>query len=213
MQEYSDISVLFLDIGGVLLTNGWDHDTRRQAAETFGLDYDEMSDRHAMTFDAYERGAITLDEYLRRVVFCRERDFTVAQFKEFMFSRSQRLGANIETFARIAEINDLRVGSINNEGRELNLHRIHKFQLTDLIEFFISSCFTGFRKPDEGIYRLALDISQVEPHRAVYIDDREMFVEVASGMGIRGIWHEDIDKTCEALSQIGLRLTEPWFAV
>src|SRR5512133_357894 len=198
------ITVLFLDVGGVLLTNGWDRAMRQRAAARFGIDYDEMNERHNMTFDTYERGLITLDEYLRRAVFHRARDFTIEEFRDFMLGQSQPLGENIRVFKEIADANGLRVGAINNEGRELNLYRIQKFGLADLIEFFISSCFVRFRKPDRDIFQLALDIAQIGPQCAVYIDDRPMFVEIAGEMGIRGIVHESMETTCKALAEMGL---------
>ncbi|MGE5297387.1 MAG: HAD family hydrolase [Solirubrobacterales bacterium] len=205
MDNSSKITTMFLDIGGVLLTNGWDHRMRRRAAEKFGLDYDEFNDRHQMTFDTYERGLITLEEYLRRSVFHRKRDFTIEQFREFMFDQSAPLGDNIHAFEQIAVANDLTVAALNNEGRELNVFRIQKFALNDLCDFFISSCFVRFRKPDRDIFQLALDIAQVRPEHAVYIDDRQMFVEIAADVGIRGFLHEDMETTCKKLAEMGLR--------
>jgi putative hydrolase of the HAD superfamily len=200
------ISVLFLDIGGVLLTNGWDHKTRQQAARDFELDYEEMNDRHGMTFDAYERGLLSLNDYLKRVVFYQERSFTLEQFTEYMFSRSQPIDHNVTFFQRVTEVNGLKVGAISNEGRELTVHRIRTFGLTRLIEFFISSCFVHFRKPDEGIYRLALDIAQVPPERAAYVDDRAMFVEIARNLGIRSIHYRGLEETRRALERLGLEV-------
>jgi len=201
-----DIRVLFLDIGGVLLTNGWDRAMRQRAAEEFGLDLEEMNERHNLTFDTYERGLLSLDEYLGRVVFYRDRAFTPEQFKDYMFRQSQPIGDNIEVFRRVAGANRLRVGSINNEGRELAIHRICEFHLTELIEFFITSSFVHFRKPDADIFRLALDIAQVPPEGAVYVEDRPMFVEVARDLGIRSIHHENLEKTLRALAGVGLEV-------
>jgi putative hydrolase of the HAD superfamily len=206
MATSSHISVLFLDIGGVLLTNGWDHDMRQRAAHQFGLDYEEMNERHSMTFDTYERGLLSLDNYLKRVIFYRQRDFSPEEFKEFMFSRSQTLGDNIGFFRELAKVNKLRVAAISNEGRELTVHRIRRFHLTELIEFFISSCFVHYRKPDEGIYRLALDIAQVAPQEAVYVDDRTMFVEIAESLGIRSFYYQNLDETRRQLERIGLKV-------
>jgi putative hydrolase of the HAD superfamily len=206
MKDELDTSVMFLDIGGVLLTNGWDHHMRQQAAEEFGLDYEEMNDRHSMTFDTYERGLLSLDEYLDRVVFHKPRSFSSQQFKEYMFGRSQAIDDNIAFFREVAHANGLRVGTISNEGRELTVYRIRTFHLTDLIDFFVSSCFVHFRKPDEEIYRLALDIAQVPPERALYIDDRAMFAEIAEGLGIRSIHHESLGQTRRALEKAGLDL-------
>jgi putative hydrolase of the HAD superfamily len=203
-----DISVLFLDIGGLLLTNGWDRAMRRRAAETFELDFDEMNERHNLTFDTYERGLLSLDNYLQRVVFYCRRPFTPEQFKTFMFEQSQLLGDNLELLRRIADAYGLQVAAISNEGRELATHRIGKFHLVDFMDFFIISSFVRFRKPDEDIFRLALDIAQVSPEQAVFIDDRLMFAEVAQSLGIRSIYHEDLDQTLAALDRVGLPLPQ-----
>jgi putative hydrolase of the HAD superfamily len=208
MNESLDISVLFLDIGGVLLTNGWDRAMRRRAADAFDLDPEETNERHHLTFDTYERGLLSLDDYLKRVIFYQPRSFTVEQFKEYMFAQSQALGDNMGVFKKIAKAHGLRVGAINNEGRELAVYRIRKFHLGDLIDFFVSSSFVHYRKPDEDIYRLALDIAQVPPERSVYVDDRQMFVEVAQGLGIQSIYHKDLTQTCKALEEMGLGLPE-----
>jgi putative hydrolase of the HAD superfamily len=208
MQNSSGITVLFLDVGGVLLTNGWDRKMRQRAAEKFGLDTEEMNERHHLTFDAYERGLLSLDEYLTRVVFYEDRPFTPEQFWEYMFRQSQPIDDNVAAFKRIAEANALRVGAINNEGRELAIYRIREFHLTDLMNSFITSSFVHFRKPDADIFRLALDIAQVSPEHAVYVEDRLLFVEVARGLGIRSIHHETMGKTCKALRDLGLAIPE-----
>ena len=205
MKESLGIRVLFLDIGGVLLTNGWDSQTRRRAGEQFGLDLEEMDERHHLTFDTYERGLLSLDEYLRRVVFYQDRTFTPEQFKEYMFRQSQPLNDNIEVFGQIAKANGLRVGSINNEGRELAIHRIREFRLTELITFFITSSFVHFRKPDADMFRLALDIAQVPPEQTVYVEDRLMFVEIARELGIHSIHHKSLEETLAALADMGLK--------
>jgi putative hydrolase of the HAD superfamily len=206
MKNRADISVLFLDIGGLLLTNGWDRRMRRRAAEEFQLDFDEMNERHNLTFDTYERGLLSLDEYLRRVVFHVKRAFTPERFKAFMFDQSRPLDGNIETFRKMADAHDLKVCAISNEGRELAVHRIRAFHLSEFIDIFILSSFVHFRKPDEDIYRLALDIAQVAPEHAVYIDDRLLFVEVAQSLGIPSIYHEHLEQTLTALAQIGLEV-------
>jgi putative hydrolase of the HAD superfamily len=91
MKRTIPITTLFLDIGGVLLTDGWVHEYRKLAARTFNLDLEEMENRHHLTFDTYEEGKLTLEEYLRRVVFYEERSFTPAQFRKFMFAQSSHI--------------------------------------------------------------------------------------------------------------------------
>jgi putative hydrolase of the HAD superfamily len=204
----SSINTLFLDIGGVLLTNGWDHTMRQKAAEKFGLDYEEMNERHHLTFDTYEAGKLSLDEYLNRVVFCRERHFTHEVFKEFMFAQSQAYPQMIKLIETLKTRYKLRVAAVSNEGRELTIFRIKKFALETFIDFFVSSCFVHYRKPDPDIFRMALDMAQVSPQHAVYIEDRPMFVEIVRGMGLRAIRHTDYESTRSALAEWGLSVTE-----
>jgi putative hydrolase of the HAD superfamily len=198
------INTLFLDIGGVLLTNGWDHNTRREAARKFDLNYDEMNERHHLTFDTYEEGKLSLEEYISRVVFYEKRDFSREEFKAYMFQQSQPFPQMINYIKGIKERYNLKVAAVSNEGRELTIYRIREFNLEDIIQFFISSCFVHFRKPDEDIYRIALDIAQERPEKVAYIDDRPLFVEVARGLGIRGIVHKDFATTKAELESLGL---------
>jgi putative hydrolase of the HAD superfamily len=206
MTPSSSITTLFLDIGGVLLTNGWDNNIRKSAADKFGLDYDEMNERHHLTFDTYEEGKLSLDEYLNRVVFYQERSFSREAFKAFMYAQSQPFPEMIELMRGLKTQHGLQVAAVSNEGRELTMYRVHQFKLGTFINFFISSCFVHYRKPDADMYRIALDIAQVSPQQVVYIDDRPMFVEVAQGLEIRGIIHKGYETTQKALEAMGLSL-------
>jgi putative hydrolase of the HAD superfamily len=200
------ITALFLDIGGVLLTNGWDRNMRRLAAKTFHLDHEEMDERHHLTFDTYEEGKLTLEEYLTRIVFHKERPFSREEFRKFMFAQSRPFPEMIDLVRRLKDRHMLKLAVISNEGRELTEHRIREFRLSEFIDFFISSCFVHYRKPDADIYRLALDTAQVKPAHAVYIEDRPMFVEVARGLGINGIVHSGFEATKRELAGFGLAL-------
>ncbi len=199
-----EVSALFLDIGGVLLTNGWDRGSRRKAAQQFHLDYDQMDERHHLTFDTYELGKLTLDEYLSRVVFYQKRDFTKEDFIEFMYAQSKPFPDMIQLVKKLKERYCFKVACVSNEGRELTEYRIEKFGLNDFVDFFISSCFVHFRKPDADIFHLALDTAQVPKGNVVYVDDRDLFVEVASRFGLRTILHHDLDATRAELARFGL---------
>lgn len=202
------VTTLFLDIGGVLLNNGWDRHTRRRAADRFGIDYEELNERHHLTFDTYEAGKLGLGEYLARTVFYRERTFSPEAFRDFMFSQSRPFPEMIELVRALKERYQLKLVAVSNEGRELTVHRIHSCGLPDFIDAFICSCFVHIRKPDVDIYRLALDVAQAQPQEVVYIDDRAMFVDVARGLGIRGIHHSGVRPTRALLAGFGLSLGE-----
>jgi putative hydrolase of the HAD superfamily len=203
MIPSSAVTTLFLDIGGVLFTNGWDRGIRVLASEKFGLDYQEMDERHHLTFDTYEEGKLSLDEYLNRVVFYQKRSFSREDFKAFMYAQSQPFPEMIELMSTLKAQYDLRVAAVSNEGRELTVYRVQQFKLGALVDFFVSSCFVHYRKPDADIYRIALDIAQVNPQQVIYIDDRPMFVEVAQGLQIQGIIHKDYATTRMALKAMG----------
>ena len=205
MECSAEITTLFLDVGGVLLTNGWGHQSRAVAAKTFDLNLDAMEDRHHLTFDTYEVGKLTLEEYLSRTVFYEERPFTRDQFREFMFAQSQPYPEMLELVRTLKAQHKLKIAVVNNEARELNSHRIRRFKLDEFVDFFISSCFVHFRKPDADIFRLALDIAQSPAEQVVYIDDQPMFVQIAERLGIRSILHTDYRSTCAKLASFGLR--------
>ncbi len=205
MKKAIPITALFLDVGGVLLTNGWDRHARERAAKVFDLDPAEMDERHHLTFDTYEVGKLTLDEYLSRVVFYRDRPFTRDQFRSFMFEQSKPFPEMIELFNQLKARHGLKIAVVSNEGRELTEHRIQKFKLSEFVDFFISSCFVHFRKPDTDIFRIALDIAQAPARQVVYVENTPMFVQVAEGLGIRGILHTDYESTRAKLASFGLQ--------
>ena len=206
MDKSIPVNTLFLDIGGVLLTNGWGHESRRLAADVFNLDFNDMNDRHHFTQVTYEEGKLTLSKYLDRVVFYQKRSFISDQFREFMFAQSTPHMDMIEFIKQLKEQYRLKIAVINNEGRELNEYRIKKFQLNQFVDFFISSCYVHFRKPDADIFQLALDIAQVPAEHAVYIEDLQMFVDVARDLGIRSIQHKNFLSTSAELASMGLKI-------
>ena len=205
MNRIARITTLFLDIGGVLLTDGWDHHARKRAAKHFKLNWAGMEERHSLNFNIYEEGKLTLKEYLGRVVFHQKRPFTRAQFRRFMFAQSKPYPKMIELVAQLKAKYGLKIVVVSNEARELNAHRIRKFKLDGFVDCFISSCFVHLQKPDPDIFRLALDIAQAPARQVVYIENTPMFVQVAEGLGIRSILHTDYRSTCANLASLGLQ--------
>ena len=190
----SEIHAIFWDVGGVLLTNAWDHTERAAALEHFQLDEKEFHGRHEMVVSSFEREKISLDEYLDRTVFYRSRSFTREELRDYMLSLSRPM-TDVLAFARnLAASGKYFMGTINNESRELNLHRIKKFGLRDIFRVFVSSCFVGLRKPESGIYRLALEITQINPEECCFIDDRALNLECAAKLGMRTIQMQTLEQ-------------------
>jgi putative hydrolase of the HAD superfamily len=205
MKTKLPVNTIFTDLGGVLLTNGWDRGSRRRAIDLFKLDPEETEERHHLTFDTYEVGKITLDEYLDRVVFYKKRNFSRKRFRQFMYDQSKPFPEMLRLVQQLKNKYRLKVAVLSNEGRELAEYRIKQFKLNDFVDFFIVSSFVHFRKPDADIFKIAIDTAQVKPGQVVYLEDRAMFVQVANTLGIRGIRHTDFNTTTEHLKKLGLK--------
>lgn len=196
------ITTLFLDIGGVLGTNGWDTAARKRAAAQFGLDFETFNARHKRIFDQYETGHLTLAEYLRGAVFYEPRAFSEADFTAFMLAQSEPWPDNIAFFRALKAQYGLKVYAVNNEGRELNDHRLATFGFGDLFDAAVSSCYTGMRKPDPRLYRLALDLSQTPPAQVLTVDDRAEFTELVPALGLQALRFESLPQAQTALTTV-----------
>jgi len=203
----AEIKALFTDVGGVILTNGWDRNSRKRAAGQFHLDLSEVDSRHHLTFDTYEIGKLSLDDYLDRTIFYQPRDFSKDDFKAFMFAQSQPYPEMIELIRQTKARNKLKLAVVSNEGRELTEYRIRKFGLAEFVDFFVSSCFVHFREPDTDIFRMAIDLAQTPPDQTVYLDDRALFVEVAQSVGLRAVHHTTYQETLRVFHELGLHST------
>ncbi len=200
------INTIFWDVGGVLLTNAWDRAQRERALEQFKLDLEEFGDRHEMVVSSLERGKISFDEYLDRTIFYRPRPFAREVFKDYVFSLSQPYREVLALAEELAKSGKYFMGTINNESRELNLYRIQTFGLRDIFSTFVSSCFVGLRKPEEGIYRMALEITQKSPQDCCFIDDRALNLEYARQMGMHTIEMQDVEQLRRELRKLEVEI-------
>lgn len=202
----AQISTVFWDIGGVILTNGWDHASRRLAAETFELDEDDFRDRHDLSFPAFDSGRISIDEYLNRTIFYRPRSFSKPEFINFMRGQSKEYAETRAVLDEAAQSGKYFIGSINNEPLELNEYRIEKFDLRRDFQTFFSSCYLGTRKPEEKIFRIALAVTQRRPEECIFIDDRPLNLESPRRLGMNVIHHQNPDQLRGELRKYGVEV-------
>ena len=200
------ITTLFWDIGGVIMTNGWDHNSRMDAAQTFGLDWEEYRERHDLSFPAFDAGQITLNQYLDRTIFYRPRSFTREEFTAFMFAQSKEYPETRAVLSDVARTGKYYVASINNEPREINQFRIEAFNLRKDFQAFFSSCYLNSRKPEEAIYRIALEVSQRPSENSVFIDDRSLNLENPRRLGMHVIHHQNAKQLREDLKALGIEV-------
>ncbi len=198
----NNIKLLFLDIGGVLLTDGWNHRSRMHAVEKFGLESIQFQKDHSVAFPLFENGKLTLSQYLDAVIFNVDRSFSKEEFREFMFSKSAVLPDFLPWLIDWKKKNNIKIFSINNEGKEFNDYRIQHFKLHEVFDAFVSSCEVGFSKPDPSIFKLALGIAQEKPENCLYFDDRAIHVAIAKQMGLNAFVHKDFEESKNILESI-----------
>lgn len=203
-RNMPEISALFWDNGGVILTNGWDRDARHRAVKKFQLDWTEFEDRHELVLDAFETGELSLDDYLKRTVFYRPRSYTPEDFKKFMFDQSQSFPESLSFVVRLARTTERLMAALNNESLEINEYRIAAFKLRDCFDIFLSSCYLRVRKPNPEIYRLALKITQRAPSECILIDDRALNLECAHELGINTILYKNVTQLRDELARYGV---------
>lgn len=200
------ITTLFFDIGGVILTNGWDRDARREAAQTFELDWEDFQDRHDLSFPAFDSGQITLNQYLDRTLFYRPRSFTREEFTAFMFAQSKEYPDTRAVLTALSQSGKYLVAAINNEPLELNQYRIEAFHLRKDFQSFFSSCYLNARKPEETIYRIALEVTQRPPEQCVFVDDRALNLENPRRMGMNVVHHQNAQQLRQDLKNLGIEV-------
>ena len=200
------ITTLFWDIGGVILTNGWDRGSRREAATTFHLDWEEFQDRHDLSFPAFDSGQITLNEYLDRTLFYRPRPFSREEFTAFIFAQSKEYPDTRAILDKVTKTQKYFVGAINNEPLELNQYRIEAFELRRNFLVFFSSCYVHSRKPEETIFRVALEVTQRPPEQCLFIDDRPLNLERPGKLGMNTIFHQGAEQLRLELGKYGVEV-------
>ncbi|MCI4323514.1 MAG: HAD family phosphatase [Thermoplasmata archaeon] len=198
------VALLLWDIGGVLLSNGWDRSARARASGHFGLDAADLEHRHQQVDAAFESGQLDTDGYLDSTVFYRPRDFTRDAFRQFMREQSAAIPSSLELARHLRERGEFVMAALNNESRELNEYRIATFQLGKIFHAFFSSCYTGRRKPEPDAYRFALQITQRDPAESVFLDDRPENVEAAQRLGLRTILVRDPERLSDELTRVGV---------
>jgi putative hydrolase of the HAD superfamily len=203
----AQISTILWDIGGVLLTNGWDHEGRAEVLKQFGVDKAEFEEFHPEANDEWEKGLISVEEYLNRTLFRKPRSFTAEEFIGAMKAQSKVLpDSALGILEELAASETVDLGMLNNEAAELNDYRIEEFGFRAYFDVFFSSCYVGLRKPGEQIYRLALSVLQAEPQEVLFIDDRKGNVEAARSLGIHALQYEGSAKLTEDLAALGIAI-------
>jgi putative hydrolase of the HAD superfamily len=197
--------VILFDVGGVLLTNGWDHIQRTVVLEQFHLDIDAFEARHARPYDAWERDLVTTREYLDATVFYEPRDFTPDEFFAAICAQSVPLpNGGLGILRELASSGKYMLGCLNNEARETNEYRLQLYGLREVFAVAFSSCYLGLRKPEPAIYGRAIDMLGKPAERILFIDDRQENTAAAMAAGMKAIHFDGAEKLREELEALGV---------
>lgn len=83
----------------------------------------------------------------------------------------------------------LRLALLTNGAAIAQRKKITRFELADLFDVILVEGELGFGKPDERVYRHALDALSVQPHDAWMVGDNlEWDVAAPQKLGISGVW-------------------------
>jgi putative hydrolase of the HAD superfamily len=197
--------IVYSDIGGVLGTNGWGSDLRAKVVSRFKLDEDVIDKRHHLMFDSYERGFLSFEQYLQYVFFYQPRSFELAEVRDLIYAGSIPWPDSIALFHRVKLANGVKLALISNEGQGITEHRMEKFGLPAIADFIVVSHCVHMRKPDAQIWELALNLAQVKAEQAIYVDDREIFVQRAADLGFTAFQHVSVEQTKQHFEKLGLK--------
>lgn len=200
----SRYKAIFTDVGGVIATNGWDTPLRERMVEHFSLNQKEVDDRHHLMFDSYERGNLTLEDYLQWTVFYEQRPFSLEELRQWIFDQARPLPGTYDLYQKVKARGGIKLALVSNEGAGLTEDRVKRFRLRELADYMVFSNAVGMRKPDPGIWKLALSLADLAPQQVIYIDDRKMFAEFAASLGFTAYQHTSAAETEKYLASQGL---------
>ena len=200
-----EVRTVFWDVGGVLLTNGWDREQRAQVLTRLGVDLAQYESLHGGANADWERGLSTAEHFFNQTVFTEPRTFTFEQLWSQVCAESKILHpACFDILGSLAQEKNITVATLNNESRELNEYRMKAFRLRPYFDYFICSGYVHEMKPQPGIYRSAVDISGYPAEETLLIDDKEENCEAAVALGMQAIHFETPSQLRDELVQLGL---------
>jgi len=204
----SSIRTVFWDVGGVILTNGWDLTQRTRVLSRLGVDLEAYEEIHERVNYYWERGLINAEDFFMQTVLRTnpKLNLTFDLLWPQVCAESKVLHAEcLDILAELKEQRKFRLATLNNESRELNEHRLNAFKLRSLFDYFICSGYVHEMKPNPGIYRSAIDISGYAPERALFIDDKPENCEAAISLGMQAIWFQSPLQLRQELAQRGIK--------
>ncbi|MDR3735534.1 MAG: HAD family phosphatase [Acidobacteriaceae bacterium] len=201
----TEIKTIYFDIGGVLLSNGFDEHQRAHVLPQFGVDLADYETRHPAANHKWERGLCTAHEYFNETLFYKPRDFGFDEIWAAVKAQSAVLHPGcFDIVAELQAVGRYRLCTLNNESRELNDYRLQAFGLTQYFDTFICSGYVNEMKPHPNIYRSALELTQAAAEQSVFIDDREENLTPARALGMKGIRLQYPEQLREDLLKLGV---------
>jgi HAD superfamily hydrolase (TIGR01509 family) len=205
----ASIRTIFWDLGGVVLTNGWDPGQRKRVLSRLGVNLEAYEELHDRANYYWERGLLTAKDFFSQTVLLPnpKLDLTFDMLWPQVCAASKVLHPEcLDMLAELKQMGRYRIATLNNESRELNEYRLDAFKLRSLFDYFICSGYVHEMKPNLGIYKSAIDISGFAASSALFIDDKPENCAAAEAVGMHAIRFESPAQLCTALVEYGIQL-------
>ena len=164
-------------------------------AETFVPVFQETTKIYAATSTASDAQDVAMWRDITRRIYDRLPPLKGIPFDDWFEALYRRFGSpdawkfydDVETVLRDLRARGLKIGVVSNW--DTRLKKISDgLGLTPLVDFIVISAEVGVRKPDPGIFRMALDRAGVRPEEAIHVGDLlEEDVEGARRAGVRPV--------------------------
>ena len=203
------IRTIFWDIGGVVLTNGWDKGQRSRVLSRLGVNLEAYEEVHERANYYWERGLMTAKEFFAQTVLQANPhlDLTFETLWPQVCAESKVLHAEcLDMLSELKEQGSYRLATLNNESRELNEYRLDAFKLRSLFDYFICSGYVHEMKPLPGIFRSAIDVSGFAARTALFIDDKSENCAAAEALGMHVICFKTPRQLCTELAGYGIQV-------
>lgn len=155
--------------------------------------------------ELYEKGVIHTDDLFKAFQNRSSKPFTL---EEFTHSFCNIFTPNLDLWKVVEKLKkqNIRLILLSNTSECHYNYSAANFPVLNLFDHKVLSYEVGAWKPDEQIFKKALEHAQCDPADCFYTDDIPEFIESARRIGLKGEVYTGVDKLKKDLSKLGLQL-------
>ncbi len=200
------ITTVIFDWGGVLSPppTAKDFEPLRQA---LGLDELTLQDQYWRKRDPFDLDALSTAEYwgeIARAAGGTASPEVVRKLEVLDGALWSRLDQVLVEWVHVLREQRFKLGILSNMSRSVGGHLLQTHKWLGVFDHYCFSSVLKIGKPDPVIYRACLNALQVTAAEALFIDDREVNIAAARGVGMHGIVFQTAEQLQPELTTYGL---------